>query len=102
MFWLFYIWVSEVSYLFHAYSQVIGDRIGIPSALVRGEFSRAWNEVAVSMEYEVWLLLDYVVWLFMYVMIYLLRNGELVQSVVCLNVQNVHCEAKSFHPLFSH
>jgi len=33
--------------------QVIGDRIGIPSALVRGEFTRAWNEVALSMEYEV-------------------------------------------------
>jgi len=33
--------------------QVIGDRIGIPSALVRGEFNRAWNEVTLPTEYEV-------------------------------------------------
>jgi len=32
--------------------KVIGDRIGIPSSLVRGKFNRAWNELALSDEYE--------------------------------------------------
>jgi hypothetical protein len=33
--------------------QAIGDRTGVPSSLVRGEFNRAWNELALSEESEV-------------------------------------------------